>query len=66
MKPTYANVQSMQPVTILVTDYTDSDNLTNDLLILSPLIINKITSLTDDAIRRETFINSLNTRIKTF
>ena len=41
MKPTYANVQSMQPVTILVTDYTDSDNLTNDLLILSPLIINK-------------------------
>ena len=29
------------PVTILVTDFTNPDNMTNDLLILNPLIINK-------------------------
>ena len=28
------------PVTILVTDFTNPDNLTNDLLILTSLIIN--------------------------
>ena len=28
-------------VTILVTDFTNPDNLTNDLLILNPLKINK-------------------------
>ena len=27
------------PVTILVTDFTNPDNLTNDLLILNPLIV---------------------------
>ena len=29
------------PVTILVTDFTNPNNLTNDLLILSPLKLNK-------------------------
>ena len=41
------------PVTIFVKDYNNPDNLTNHLLILNSLILNKLLVLGDDAIRQE-------------